>query len=72
MGCYVPVLTRCPSVPLHRSEKRHANYSRGKLIAIYGEIFAMAFGLLLVIGILVIGCLAHVGLCNLLELEALS
>ena len=36
VGCYVPVLTRCPSVPLHRSEKRHANYSRGKLIAIYG------------------------------------
>ena len=28
VGCYVPILTRCPSVPLHRSEKRQADYIR--------------------------------------------
>ncbi len=28
VGCYVPILTRCPPDPLHRSGERQEDYSK--------------------------------------------
>ncbi len=34
VGCYVPILTRCPERPSHRADERRGYYSRVFLIAL--------------------------------------